>query len=89
MIEIDENISNFDVDDGFQDVPVSSDELTDVPQVSMEDLDYLRYFIIHSANYVEELESAVCERSDIFWDAREHAYRIVTGLLIDVWEAQL
>jgi hypothetical protein len=86
MLHIDENIANFEESDGFEDVPINSNELTDIPSISMEDLDYLRYFIIHSANYVEELESAVCERSDLFWDAREHAYRIVTSMLIDLWE---
>jgi hypothetical protein len=75
-------------DDGFQDVPVSSDELTDIPEIALEDLDYLRFFIIHSADYVEELESAICERSDQFWEYREHAYRIITGLLIGQWEAR-
>lgn len=86
------NLEDYDrdtlLDDGFDDVPVSSDELTDIPEISMYDLDYLRFFIIHSADYVEELESAVCERSETFWESREHAYRIITGMLIDQWEAR-
>jgi hypothetical protein len=74
--------------DGFQDVPVVIEDLTEAPEIAMADLDYLRFFIIHSADYVEELESAVCDRSDEFWDSREHAYRIITGMLIDQWEAR-
>ena len=88
ILEIDPNITNLDENDGFEDVPVAVGELTDLPEVSLHDLDYLRYFIIHSAEYVEELESALCERSDTFWESREHAYRIITGMLIDQWEAR-
>ncbi len=46
------------------------------------DLRFLRDFILSSAMYVEELESLVCDSSDDFWEAREHAYRIVTSMLI-------
>jgi hypothetical protein len=82
------DVADESLDDGFLDVPMSDEDLTDVPEISLHDLDYLRFFVIHSADYVEELESAVCERSDTFWEAREHAYRIITGLLIDQWEAR-
>ena len=56
---------------------------------SPEDIRVLRDFVINSALYVEQLENEVCERSDEFWEAREHAYRIVTGLLIDLYQFEM
>ena len=35
------------------------------------DLRFVRDFILGSATYVEELENAVCDRSDEYWEARE------------------
>ena len=54
-----------------------------------EALRYLRDFILGSAAYVEELEAAVCDTSDEYWEAREHAYRIITGLLIDLYQYEM
>ena len=53
------------------------------------DLRFVRDFILGSATYVEELENAVCDRSDEYWEAREHAYRIITSLLIDVYRYEM
>jgi len=54
-----------------------------------DDLRFLRDFILSSAMYVEELESLICDTSDDFWEAREHAYRIITALLIRHYEYEL
>jgi len=54
-----------------------------------DDLRFLRDFILGTAMYVEELESLVCDASDDFWEAREHAYRIITALLIRQYEYEL
>lgn len=53
---------------------------------TLDGLDFVRYFIISSTLYVEELEGALKERNDEFWDAREKAYRIVTNMLIKEWD---
>jgi hypothetical protein len=47
------------------------------------DLRFLRDFILSSAMYIEQLEAIANHMSDEFWEAREHAYKIVTGLLIE------
>ncbi len=54
-----------------------------------DDLRFLRDFILGTAMYVEELESLASEQSDDFWEAREHAYRIITALLIRHYEYEL
>ena len=54
-----------------------------------EDIRFLREFIVSSALYVEQLEDEICERSDEFWESREHAYRIITGLLIDLYRYEM
>jgi|GEM_PF-3915332 hypothetical protein len=54
-----------------------------------EDLRFLRDFILSTALYVEQLEAFVCDSSDDFWEAREHAYRIITALLIRQYEYEL
>jgi len=54
-----------------------------------DDLRFLRDFILGTAMYVEQLESLVCDASDDFWQAREHAYRIITALLIRLYEYEL
>lgn len=54
-----------------------------------DDLRFLRDFILGTAMYVEQLESVVCDQSDDFWQAREHAYRIITALLIRHYEYEL
>jgi len=54
-----------------------------------DDLRFLRDFILGSAMYVEELESVVYKTSDDFWEAREHAYRIITALLIRHYEYEM
>lgn len=53
------------------------------------DLRFIRDFILGSAAYVEELENTVCDRSDEYWEAREHAYRIITGLLIELYKYEM
>jgi hypothetical protein len=63
---------------------IDVEELMEDPSFS-EDINYLREFILSTALYVEELENSICDRSDEFWEAREHAYRIITGLLIDLY----
>ncbi len=79
-----------------EDVPLDSDTDFDTEcgtigetnvQLSLPeaDLRFVRDFILGSAAYVEELENFACDRSDEYWEAREHAYRIITGLLIDVY----
>ncbi|GEM_PF-4409355 len=59
------------------------DHYDDAFPFSEGDLRFLRDFILSSATYVEELESLVCDSSEDFWEAREHAYRIVTAALIN------
>jgi hypothetical protein len=54
-----------------------------------DDLRFLRDFILGTALYVEQLESLICDPSDDFWEAREHAYRIITALLIRHYEYEL
>jgi hypothetical protein len=54
-----------------------------------DDLRFLRDFILSSAMYVEQLEAFLCDSSDDFWQAREHAYRIITALLIRHYEYEL
>ena len=44
--------------------------------------DFLADFIANSAFYVEQLEDLVGEEMIDFWQCREHAYRIITQLLI-------
>jgi hypothetical protein len=58
-------------------------------RLSVEDINYIRDFIVGSALYVEELETQISERSDDFWESREHAYRIITGLLIDLYQYEM
>jgi hypothetical protein len=60
-----------------------------ITSLTEDDLRFLRDFILSSAMYVEELESLVCDQSDDFWEAREHAYRIITALLIRHYEYEL
>ncbi len=54
-----------------------------------DDLRFLRDFILGTAMYVEQLEAIASEQSDEFWQAREHAYRIVTAVLIRHYEYEL
>ncbi|MDP4198319.1 MAG: hypothetical protein Q8922_04625 [Bacteroidota bacterium] len=84
--EFDYDISEFDYDD-----PELGDLFLDTPDPFRDesDLRFLRDFILSCALYVEELESALCDRSDNFWEAREHAYRIITSLLIDVFRYEM
>lgn len=79
--EIDYDDPEVDFDDLFSD----SDELIR----DESELRFLRDFILSCALYVEELECALCDRSEEFWEAREHAYRIITGLLVDVFRYEL
>ncbi|HWF43757.1 MAG TPA: hypothetical protein VG537_03855 [Candidatus Kapabacteria bacterium] len=69
------------------------DEILDEEEIagllSVEDINYIRDFIVGSALYVEELENQISERSDDFWESREHAYRIITGLLIDLYQFEM
>ena len=53
------------------------------------DLRFLRDFILSSALYVEQLEGYICDSSDEFWQAREHAYKIITSLLIRQYEYEM
>ena len=59
------------------------------PVLAEESLRFLRDFIIGSGAYVEELESETCDRSDEYWESRDEAYRIITGLLIDTYRYEL
>ncbi len=60
-----------------------------IQTLSEDDLRFLRDFILGSAIYIEQLESFLSECSDDFWEDREHAYRIVTALLIRHYEYEL
>ena len=57
--------------------------------LSEEDFRFLRDFILGSAMYVEQLENLVSESSDEFWEAREHAYRLITNALIGFYEYEM
>ncbi len=87
--------NEFDYDDpevDFDDPEIDFDDLiTEHDELVRDesDLRFLRDFILSCALYVEELENALCDRSEEFWETREHAYRIITGLLVDVFRYEL
>ncbi|GEM_PF-3961785 len=70
-----------DVDDSYDDESSASPG-----PLCGADLRFLRDFILGSAFYVEQLEMYLCDSSDDFWQAREHAYRIITAALIHEYE---
>jgi hypothetical protein len=53
------------------------------------DISFLRNFILEVALYVEQLELLCNEYSEDFWQAREHAYHIVTTLLREYFEYEM
>jgi hypothetical protein len=87
--EIDE-LSFWDFDDErFAEGFLLGDDTYPITPFTEDDLRFLRDFILSSAMYVEQLESMLCDTSDDFWEAREHAYRIITALLIRHYEYEL
>ena len=80
--------NEFDYDDPEIDF---GDPFPESPELLLDEseLRFLRDFILSCALYVEELECALSDRSDEFWEAREHAYRIITSLLIDVFRYEM
>jgi len=81
----------FDFEDGWMtnDPYFADDYGLPIQPFTEDDLRFLRDFILSSAMYVEQLESLLCDTSDDFWEAREHAYRIITALLIRHYEYEL
>ncbi|HEY3876377.1 MAG TPA: hypothetical protein VGM92_12955 [Candidatus Kapabacteria bacterium] len=76
----------------FIDLPEFADDFGlpfDPIAITEEDLRFLRDFILSSATYVEQLESLVCESSDDFWEGREHAYRLITNILLGYYEYEM
>ena len=51
-------------------------------ELEREELEFLARFIQGSAFYAESLEEYLGEPLEDFWEAREHAYHIVTTYLI-------
>jgi hypothetical protein len=83
--------AEFDFEDGWMtDNPEYADNYgLPIEPFTEDDLRFLRDFILSSAMYVEQLEGLLCDTSDDFWEAREHAYRIITALLIRHYEYEL
>ncbi len=50
--------------------------------LSGKELEFLANFISGTGFYVESLEEYLGESLGDFWQAREHAYHIITGLLL-------
>ena len=50
--------------------------------LNAKELEFLANFISGTAFYVESLEEYLGETLGDFWQAREHAYHIITGLLL-------
>ena len=71
-------------DPGIERLELYGDEQKSWPVIE-SDLRFLRDFILHCALYIEELEADAEDTSPDFWEAREHAYRIITSLLVDVY----
>ncbi len=78
-----------DEEDFAEDFGASSTMFLPITPFTEDDLRFLRDFILGTAMYVEQLESLVCDQSDDFWQAREHAYRIITALLIRHYKYEL
>ena len=77
----------FDYDDpDFMDLELYESQ---APWVALDDLRYLRDFILNCSLYVIDLESAIGEEHKEFWEAREHAYRIISSLLSDLYRFEL
>jgi hypothetical protein len=77
--------NEFDYDDPeFCDVYGPMDELW----YDEASLRFLRDFILNCSLYVSELEETVRRESSDFWEAREHAYQIVSELLIDLYQQE-
>ena len=85
------DFSNYDFDDEEFADGYGLPEMSELPIESFteDDLRFLRDFILGTAMYVEQLEATLCEQSDEFWQAREHAYRIITAVLIRHYEYEL
>ena len=58
------------------------------PWANTEDIIFVRDFILNSSLYIFDLEaalgSAYASEQHEFWEAREHAYQIVSKLLVDL-----
>jgi len=79
--DLDENFDLSQVDDNpFAYSNTNPSEMCDI--LTEEDLRFLRDFILGMGMYVDQLESLLSDTSEEFWQAREHAYRIVTNMLI-------
>ena len=76
------DFNNYD----FDDEDLAEDYGLPIEPFTEEDLRFLRDFILGTAMYVEQLEAIANEQSDEFWQAREHAYRIITAVLIRHYE---
>jgi hypothetical protein len=76
--------NEFDYDDPEIDFLDDEETKTELPDVT-DDLRYLRDFILQCALYINELEMHAGYEDPAFWEAREHAYQIVTSLLVDVY----
>ncbi|MFI5201074.1 MAG: hypothetical protein ACHQNE_01645 [Candidatus Kapaibacterium sp.] len=92
--QMEEPDSAFDFDPTLDPLFTDNEEFAEnfglpITPFTEDDLRFLRDFILGTAMYVEELESVVSEQSDEFWQAREHAYRIITALLIRHYEYEL
>ena len=56
------------------------------PWADVDDIRFVRDFILNSSLYISDLEAALGEARHEFWEAREHAYRIVSQILSDLYE---
>jgi hypothetical protein len=56
------------------------------PVVDEVGLRALRDFILNCSLYVSDLETALGQEQQEFWEAREHAYNIISTLLIDLYQ---
>jgi hypothetical protein len=54
------------------------------PWANSDDIKAVRDFILNCSLYITDLETAIGEARQEFWEAREHAYRIISALLIDL-----
>jgi hypothetical protein len=57
-------------------------ERSAIDEFEREELEFLAQFIQGTAFYIESLEEAIGESLDDFWQAREHAYHIITTYLV-------
>lgn len=60
----------------------------DEPWMNEVGLRALRDFILNCSDYVAQLERRLGDERLEFWEAREHAYHIVSQLLIELYEQE-